>query len=300
MRDDCAATRRRHIGDSLGPLTSSHQARLRSVTLRGWTALGQIGRTFVAGVVAVAVSGCAGGDRPTRVARDPLLRAQPVFLYGAADTTRPPRAVIFFFGNDIGFWQPHRRLAASLARSQYAVAGFDLRPLLGSLPARGAIRDSAFIAAIEPIIARSRHELGADSAPLIIAGHSLGAEIAIWTAAHACEPEVAGVLAMSPGSRSHLRVSVSDIMNGPEPTEPGSFAVADAVGDVPGDERIAVIRGTKDNLARADPVLMAAGGDRIERFSVLLAGHSLKGLTMAGFETRRAVDWLLGPPKATR
>ena len=261
--------------------------------------MGQIRRKFLAALALVAASGCRGGDPPTRAARDPLLRAQPVFLYGAADTTRPPRAVIFFFGNDIGFWQPHRQLAASLAQSQYAVAGFDLRPLLRSLPA-GPTRDSAFMAAIEPIIARSRHELGADSAPLIIAGHSLGAEIAIWTAAHTCEPGVAGVLAMSPGSRSHLRVSVSDIMNGPEPTEPGSFAVADAVGEVPGDERIAVIRGTKDKLTRADPALIAAGGDRIERFSVLLAGHSLKGLTMASFETHRAVDWLLEQERVTR
>ena len=262
--------------------------------------LGRIKTKLLAAVAVLAVSGCGGGDRPTLAAQDPLLRAQPVFLYGAADTTRPPRAVIFFFGNDIGFWQPHRQLAASLARSQYAVAGFDMRPLLRSLPPGGATRDSAFIAAIEPIIARSRHELGADSTPLIIAGHSLGAEIAIWTAAHACAPGVAGVLAMSPGSRSHLRVSVSDIMNGPEPTEPGSFAVADAIGEVPGDERIAVIRGTKDKLTRVDPALMAAGGDRIERFSVLLAGHSLKGLTMAAFETHRAVDWILEQARTSR
>lgn len=262
--------------------------------------LGQIKRNYLATLGVLAASGCGGGDRPTWAARDPLLRAQPVFLYGAADTTRPPRAMIFFFGNDIGFWHPHRQLAASLAQSQYAVAGFDMRPLLRSLPDRSPTRDSAFIAAIEPIIARSRHELGADSVPLIVAGHSLGAEIAIWTAAHTCEPGVAGVLAMSPGSRSHLRVSVSDIMNGPEPTEPGSFAVADAIGEVPGDERIAVIRGTKDKLTRADPALMAAGGDRIERFSVLLAGHSLKGLTMAAFETHRAVGWLLEQGRTRR
>jgi len=262
--------------------------------------LEEIRRTTLAVVVAVAVTGCVGGEAPTHIARDPMLRAQPVFLYGAADTTRRPRAVIFFFGNDIGFWKPHRQLAASLVRSQFAVAGFDMRALLRSLPASGATRDSAFMAAIEAIIARSRHELGADSVPLIIAGHSLGAEIAIWTAAHTCEPDVAGVLAMSPGSRSHLRVSMSDIMNGPEPTEPGSFSVADAIGDVPADERIAVIRGTKDKLARADPSLMAAGGDRIERFPVLLAGHSLGGVSMAGYETQRAVDWLLDARRIER
>jgi pimeloyl-ACP methyl ester carboxylesterase len=262
--------------------------------------LGQIERSICGIAIWVALVGCQSDDAPTHTARDPGLRGEPVFLYQAADTTRPPRAVIFFFGNDIGFWRPHRQLAASLARSQYAVVGFDIRPLLRRLPAPGPTRDTAFVAAIEPIIARSRHELGADSVPLIIAGHSLGAEIAIWTAAHICEPDVAGVLAMSPGSRSHLRVSVNDIVNGPEPTEPGSFSVADAVGDVPNDERIAIIRGTKDKLARADAALVAAGGDRIERFSVLLAGHSLKGLTMAGFETHRAVDWLLEPDRTAR
>jgi pimeloyl-ACP methyl ester carboxylesterase len=262
--------------------------------------LGQIGRSIGGIAISIVFAACTGDDAPTYIARDPQLRGEPLFLYRAADTTRPPRAVIFFFGNDIGFWRPHRQLAASLARSQYAVAGFDMRALLRSLSARGPARDSAFIAAIEPIIARSRHELGGDSTPLIIAGHSLGAEIAIWTAAHTCQPDVAGVLAMSPGSRSHLRVSVSDIMNGPEPTEPGSFSVAGAIGEVPGDARIAIIRGTRDRLTRADSALLAAGGDRIERFPVLLAGHSLKGLTMTGFETRRAVDWLLEHDRPAR
>ena len=262
--------------------------------------MGRISRSIFTVTVAVALAGCSTDDQPTRVVRDPRLRSEPVFLYQAADTTRPPRAVIFFFGNDIGFWRPHRQLAASLARTQFAVAGFDMRPLLRRLPDHGASRDSAFIAALEPIIQRSRHELGADSTPLIIAGHSLGAEVAIWTAAHVCLPGVVGVLALSPGSRSHLRVAVSDIMNGPEPTEPGSFSVADAIATIPENERIAIIRGTKDKLTSADAGLLAAGGDRIQRFPVLLGGHSLKGLTMAGFETHRAVDWLLEPDKVSR
>jgi len=247
------------------------------------------------GLVGVfALSACAQHERPTRVARDPALREQPLFLYGAMDSTRPPRAVVFFFGNDIGFWRPHRQLASWLAESQYAVAGFDMRRLLQSLPERGPARDSAFTAAIDPLIASARHELGGDSVPLIIAGHSLGAEVAIWTAAHACPVGSVAVLALSPGSRSHLRVSLSDMMNGPEPTGPESFSVADAIASVPPDERIAIVRGTHDDYARVDPTLLAAGGDRIERFSVPFAGHSLKGLVLSSFETRRALEWLLG------
>lgn len=206
---------------------------------------------------------------------------------------RPPRAVVFFFGNDIGFWQPHRQLASSLAGYQFAVTGFDMRSLLRSLPVGAAARDSAFAAAIDPLIARARHELGGDSVPLIIAGHSLGAEVAIWTAAHVCPPGAIGVLALAPGSRSHLRVSLSDIMNGPEPTGPESFSVAEAIGAVPPGERIAIVRGTRDDYARADSALLAAGGRRIERFSVPLAGHSLKGIAMSSLATRFALDWLL-------
>lgn len=248
----------------------------------------------------LAFSGCVDSEPPSRVARDALLRAEPVFLYAPSDSTRPPRAFVFFFGNDIGFWQPHRKLAASLAGSQFAVAGFDLRPLLRSLPEGIAQRDSAFAARIEPIIARARHELGADTVPAIIAGHSLGAEVAIWTAAHVCLPGIAGVLALSPGSRSHLRVSVSDVMNGPEPTGPGSFSVAQAIATIPPEERVAIVRGTRDDYASADSALLAAGDDRIHRFSVPFAGHSLKAIVTANFETRRALDWLLVPPSGRR
>ena len=234
------------------------------------------------------------------VARDPVLRAEPMYLYAAADSTRPPRALVFFFGNDIGFWQPHRKLAASLAGSQYAVAGFDMRPLLRSLPDPIRQRDSAFAARIAPIIARARHELGADTVPLIIAGHSLGAEVAIWTAAYVCPPGSAGVLALSPGSRSHLRVSISDIMNGPEPTGPESFSVPATIAAVPPDERVAIIRGQRDDYAKFDPALLAAGGNRIQRYAVPFSGHSLKGLALASFEVRRALDWILGDMTARR
>ena len=251
-------------------------------------------------LAAVALAGCETGTAPTRVARDPTLRSEPIFLYAAADSTRPPRAVIFFFGNDIGFWQPHRQLAASLATGQFAVAGFDLRRLLHALPDREPARDSAFAAAIVPLITGVRRELAGDSVPLVIAGHSLGAEVAIWTAAHTCLGHVAGVLALAPGSRSHLRVSMSDIMNGPEPTGPESFSVADAIAAVPKDERVAIVRGTRDEYVRADSALLAAGGDRAQRFLVPFGGHSLKRLVTAGFETRRALDWLLADQSGRR
>ncbi len=85
-------------------------------------------------------------------------------------------------------------------------------------------------------------------------------------------------------------------MNGPEPTGPDSYTVADAVAAVPCDERVAIVRGTRDRYVKADSALIAAGGDRVRRFLVPLAGHSLKRLAIAGFETKRALDWLLATP----
>lgn len=257
-------------------------------------------RLGVATLVAVGLVACGDGDPPTRVARDAVLRAQPIFLYAPADTTRPPRAIVFFFGNDIGFWRPHRALASSLAAAQYAVAGFDMRPLLRALPEHGATRDSAFVATIDPLIARVRHELGGDSVPLVLAGHSLGAEVAIWTAANVCPKGTVAVLALSPGSRSHLRVSMSDIMNTSEPTGAESFSVASEIAAAPPRERVAIVRGTRDQYARVDSALLAAGGRRIARFTVPFAGHSLKRIATASYETRRALDWLLADVASVR
>ena len=238
-----------------------------------------------------ALASCSGTDSPTHPSRDPALRN--LFLYDASDAERPARALVFFLGNDVGFWEPHRKLAVALTKSQYAVAGVDIKPILQALPDCAPERDSAFADTMRTLIQRTRKELKADSIPVIIAGHSLGAELAIWTAAHVHVPGTIGVLAMSPGTRSHLRVSISDIMNGPEPTGPESFAVADEIKLVPAVERVAIVRGKRDKYSQGDPTLVASGGARANRFLVPFAGHSLKRIATASFETRRALEWLI-------
>lgn len=244
------------------------------------------------GAVSLAtLSACAGSDSPTHLSRDPRLRE--LYLYDASDTAKPVHALILFLGNDIGFWEPHRKLAMALTKAQYAVAGVDIKSILRGLPDREPERDSAFADTMRTLILRTRRELGADSIPLIVGGHSLGAELAIWTAAHVHIPGMLGVLALSPGTRSHLRVSVSDIMNGPEPTGPASFSVADEIKTLPADERLAIVRGARDEYARGDSTLVASGGTRAHRFLIPFAGHSLKRIATTSFETRRALEWLI-------
>jgi len=253
-------------------------------------------RALFLSALAVAAVGCSRGT-PPYIPHDPALRQQPLYFYPDRLATRG-RAVIFFFGNDIGFWQPHRDLAEYLSGLGYSVIGFDMRSFLADLPEEPIPRDSAFVARILPLIASARREINADSIPLIIAGHSLGAEIAIWTAAFAKPPGTVGVIAMSPGLRTHLRISASDLLNGPEPEGPGSFSVPLTLGEIPPEIRVAIVRGDHDKYRYADSALIAAGGKRTHSYIVPFASHSLKRIIVAKPVMRQALDWLMEPVPA--
>lgn len=246
----------------------------------------------------LALAAACDAPPPNHVPRDPALRREPLYFYTTRDSTRPPRALVFFFGNDVGFWEPHRELAAWLADDGFSVVGFDMRPLLDSLPGAEPARDSAYAARITRLVARVRTELHADATPLVLGGHSLGAEVAIWTAAHAPPPGLVGVLALSPGGRSHLRVTLQDIANAGDPTGPESFSIPATVAAIAPDVRVAVIRGSHDKYRYADSAIVAAGGARARRYLVPFASHSLKRIVVAKPLIRRALDWLLAahPP----
>lgn len=234
---------------------------------------------------------CAGtAPRPNHAVRDPLLARLGVSMYVPAGT---PRAIVVFFGNDVGFWRPHRELAGDLAADGYAVVGVDIRPLFASLPAPLPARDSACAATIAELVERSRRELSLVDRPTVIAGHSLGAELAIWAGAHVALPRLAGIVALSPGSRSHLQVSASDLLER-EPTGPESFALADVI-RVLGDRGIpvAIVRGAQDRLGSADSALLASGGAHARRFEIAFAGHSLRRLTLARPVIEDALSWVI-------
>jgi pimeloyl-ACP methyl ester carboxylesterase len=261
----------------------------------------KVSGALVLSVLALAATISCSSSRPPYIPRNPELRRLPVYFY----PTSPPtaRAMVFFFGNDIGFWAPHRDLAEYLSGQGYAVVGFDMRTFLAELPESSPQRDSAFEARILPIIASTRHEIHADSLPLVIVGHSLGAEVAIWTAAFAKPPGTVGVIAMSPGLRSHLRVTASDLLNGPEPNGPGSFSVPVTLKKIQPEIRVAIVRGDHDKYRYADSALLAAGGNRTHSYIVPFASHSLKRIIVARPVMRQAMSWLLervpGPAVAT-
>ena len=228
--------------------------------------------------------------RPNHVVRDPVLARMRVTMYTPAGT--PPRALVVFFGNDVGFWRPHQQLAADLADDGYAVVGVDIRPLFASLPDRSPQRDSACAETIGDLVARARRELSLANAPVVIGGHSLGAELALWTGARVPLDRLAGILALAPGSRSHLRIAPSDLL-GKEPTGDDSFALADVMRTL--GERgipVAIVRGASDKLGGADSLLLASGGPEARRFVIALAGHSLRRLVIARHTIETALQWL--------
>jgi pimeloyl-ACP methyl ester carboxylesterase len=223
--------------------------------------------------------------------RDAFLRSLPLYVY-PAPAGSPPRALVVFLGNDVGFWRPHQRLAERLADHGFDVVGVDLIPVLRRLPADPAARAPRFSGVLTALVSRARAELRAGPAPLLLAGHSAGAEVALWAAAHALRGQAAGVLALSPGERGHLRITLGDRL-GREPREAGSFAVADEAAEAPPSVRIALVRGVGDRLGRADAAIERAGGARLHRFAIPLAGHSLRSLVITGPVVEDAAEWLI-------
>lgn len=224
---------------------------------------------------------------------NPVLRGFPLYFYPSVDTTVRAKAFVFFVGNDIGFWGAHQDLAKRLAGSGYDVVGFDTKIFFDRLPEDTLARARAYADSVTAMLARARRELHADSLPVVIGGHSLGAELASWIAVHAQIPGLKGVLLISARPRGHIRATLADITNAGLPNEPGSFAVSGEIAAIAPDVRVAIVRGTDDRFREADPALLKAGGARIDKWSVPWGGHSMSNILLAGPFVERALAWTL-------
>jgi pimeloyl-ACP methyl ester carboxylesterase len=243
-------------------------------------------------VATVLACGCRSA-RPGYIPRDAGLQREPLYFYPSVGPSHHPKAGVFFLGNDLGFWSPHQKLAERLASHGYAVVGFDVKGYLDRFPDSAILRDSVLAHDVPLLVKRSLHELGADSVPLVIAGHSFGADLAFWTEAHSPIPGLVGILALGPTRRDHPTVTMRDRMNAGEPTDPGSFAVADEIRQTPPEVRIALLRGAGDKERKSDPAFIAAGAKRLIYTVIPFASHSLKSLFIAGPMIEHALDRLV-------
>lgn len=235
----------------------------------------------------------ATGHRSAFTPADTAL-AKPWLYFYPVRSAPVARAFMVFFGNDVAFWEPHQDIAWRLAGSGISVVGVDLRKYLATLPTTEPQRDSMFAESVAVLISRARHALAADSVPVLIAGHSFGAEVGLWVALHRPPRGLIGVLAMNPRSTGHLSITVADVMNR-EASGAWSFSTVDAVRDIDPAVRIALVRSGKDRFRSYDPRFRAAGGSRLRLFSVPLASHSLTSMLVARPIILRAVQFLLPP-----
>ena len=258
-------------------------------------------RTVTVGLSAALLFGTIGGcgrSEPTPYTpHNPALAGFPLFFYPSPDRTRPAKAFVFFVGNDIGFWGAHKDLGKRLAGAGYDFVGFDTKVFFSHLPDGGAVRDTLFADSVATMIALARRELGDDSVPVVLGGHSLGAEIASWMAVHSPPPRLTGVLLISSRGRGHLRATISDVANRSAPNEPGSFSVAEQISAMAATVRVAIVRGTDDRFRVADAEFLRAGGARIDKWSVPWGGHSMSNILLAGPFVERALAWTLATSK---
>jgi pimeloyl-ACP methyl ester carboxylesterase len=227
--------------------------------------------------------------------RDPALATFPLLFYPSADRSAPAKAFVFFVGNDIGFWGAHQDLAKRLAGAGYDVVGFDVKVFFGRISGDTAERARLFGDSVATMIRLARRELGDDSLPVVLGGHSLGAEVASWIAVHAAPTRLSGLLLISSRSRGHLSATLSDIANRSAPSEPGSYSIAENIAALPVSVRVALVRSTDDRFRDADEELLKAGAGRIDKWSVPWGGHSMSNILLAGPFVERALDWTLAP-----
>lgn len=248
-------------------------------------------RSLCAAALLTAICVTGLGATPHYNARARVLHRSSVQFF-LPDRAAQPRALILFFGNDVGFWQPHVNLAERLARHGYVVVGLDIRDYLSHLPA-DRTREKIFADSMSSLITAMRHEFG-DSVPFILAGHSFGAEVALWLAQHREPSNLRGVLAMSPRGSGHLFVTARDWTFW-EPQGPDAWSTIKAAHDIDARVHIAVIRGASDRYAVHDSAFVAAGGTRLRRYLIPFASHSLRKLLLAGPIIEYAIAQLLRP-----
>jgi pimeloyl-ACP methyl ester carboxylesterase len=188
--------------------------------------------------------------------------------------------MVLFFGNDMGFWETHQRLAELMSKCGFDVVGFDVSAWLDKMPKNNDVRSRRLSADITEIVHAARLELRDRGLPLVLMGHSSGAELALWVAAHSRLDSLRGVIAMAPGARGHFLADPLQAIRGVkyEPEEPGSFSVAAAAAAVPEHTAVAIVRGSRDGYAYADKGILAAGGKRVRLYKVPLAKHNMRGL----------------------
>ena len=203
----------------------------------------------------VESSGVRGPDLALRYAdhRDGLI---DVFLPPGSSSGSLPLMVVVHGG----FWREEwdrthlRPLASALAAEGFVVATPEYRRVggLGGWPQTGEDVE-AVLAVVRRLVGNAARGRFDPAAPLVLAGHSAGGHLALWSGLRAGPSVVDRIVALAPvtdlveAARLGLDDGAAQDLLGGEPCEvPDAYAAADVVRLLPGHVPVAVIHGDAD------------------------------------------------------
>jgi len=192
----------------------------------------------------------------------------------------PDAPLVIFASGDGGWFGSAVGMFETIAAGGYPVAGVSARALLRGLRGEGRqISTSHVRQAYREIIRTARSGLGlSDTRPIIIAGWSRGAALAIIVGAeHPGEP-IVGVLGIGMAADEDLNVDLdSDDDTAVSPAAPGRLDTYSLSRQVTGS--VAVIQSTGDGYLPAKQARLAFGADSVSRrfFEVGANNHRFSG-----------------------
>ena len=178
----------------------------------------------------------------------------------AAPLTAAPLAVVLHGG----FWREEwdrvhlRPMAQALSAAGFVVATPEYRRGSGRWQAMSVDIEVA-LAAVAGLVGEAAPGLIDAAAPLVLAGHSAGGHLALWSGLRAGPDVVRRIVALAPVSdvywaaRSGMGSDAArDLLGGSPDEVPVAYADADAVRLLPGDVPVTLIQGDDDKQVTVD------------------------------------------------
>ncbi|MGI8993568.1 MAG: alpha/beta hydrolase family protein [Nocardioidaceae bacterium] len=197
----------------------------------------------------------AGSDLTLRYADHPDGLIDVFFPPALGRPPIPAALVVILHG---GFWRQEfdrthlRPLAASLVRDGLVVATPEYRRGGGGWPATGQDVATA-LAATPELIERAAPGRIDPQRPLVLAGHSAGAQLALWSGLGAGPTKIARIVALAPvadlvyAARTCMGDNaVQDFLGGAASDVPAAYAEADPLRLLPGRVPVTIVQGTGD------------------------------------------------------
>lgn len=225
--------------------------------------------------------------------------ARPVDLHVAQRSpVAPGLPLVIFATGDGGWFGAAIGMFDTIAAAGYPVAGISSRSLLRTLRAEGRpISAPHIVDAYRRIISTARDALQVPPhTPVIVAGWSRGAALAVIVGAEDRSSDIAGAVAIGLAADEDLNVDLDtddDDLNHLDHPSASRIDTYALIREVP--QRVAVIQSSKDGYLAAEQARALFGADSFDRrfFDVAASNHRFSGGgTAFRIALGQALDWI--------